>query len=103
VDRKHLAEARAMVEKATGKRCAAYGDYRLACELVRSGRIGKVHAVRFGLPGVNFKGPPVPDSEPPARRSGSWAKAWGRSSASTPRPASRTRPPPASWPSPRPA
>jgi predicted dehydrogenase len=141
VDSKHLAEAKARVEKGTGKRCGAYGDYRklleskdvdavivstpdhwhtlptlhacaagkdvycekpltltiaegqvlvktarkhkrivqtgsqqrseyggkfrLACELVRSGRIGKVHTVRVGVPGVNFKGPAVPDCPPP--------------------------------------
>jgi predicted dehydrogenase len=141
VDSKHLAEAQGRVEKATGKKCAGYGDYRklldskdvdavivstpdhwhalptahacaagkdvycekpltltiaegqvlvkaarkhkrivqtgsqqrseyggkfrLACELVRSGRIGKVQTVRVGIPGVNFKGPAVPDSAPP--------------------------------------
>jgi len=140
VDKKRLADAQARVEKATGKPCAAYGDYRkllenkdvdavvvtvpdhwhalitihaceagkdvyiekpltltiregramvnaarrtqrivqtgsqqrsddrfrLACELVRSGRIGKVHTVRVGIPGVNFNGPAVPDCDPPA-------------------------------------
>lgn len=40
--------------------------FRLGCELVRSGRIGKVHTVRVGIPGVNFKGPAVADADPPA-------------------------------------
>src|SRR5262249_11957211 len=39
--------------------------FRQACELVRNGLIGKVKTVRVGVPGVNFKGPPVPDSKPP--------------------------------------
>ena len=140
VDSKRLAEAKAQVEKATGKKCAAYSDYRKlladknvdavvvttpdhwhalitidacaagkdvycekplsltvsegramvnaarrykrivqtgsqqrsddkfrkGCELVRNGMIGKVHTVKVGLPGPNFKGPAVPDSIPPA-------------------------------------
>lgn len=140
VDQKRLAEAQASVEKATGKKCAAYGDYRKllddknvdavvistpdhwhalptvhaceagkdvycekplsltvaegramvhaarrnkrivqtgsqqrsdarfrqACELVRNGRIGKVHTVKVGIPRVNFSGPAVPDADPPA-------------------------------------
>jgi len=139
VDKNRLAEAKAKVEKTTGRSCAAYGDYRkllenkdvdavvitvpdhwhalitvnaceagkdvycekpltltiyegrvmvkaarkydrivqtgsqqrsadnfrLACELVRSGRLGKIHTVRAGISGVNFKGPAVPDSDPP--------------------------------------
>jgi predicted dehydrogenase len=39
--------------------------FRRACELVRSGRIGKVHTVRVGIPAVNFEGPAVPDTAPP--------------------------------------
>jgi len=139
VDRKRLAEAKARVEKITGRSCAAYSDYRkmleskavdavvvttpdhwhaliaihacqagkdvycekpltltvaegqamvkaarkydrvvqtgsqqrsddrfrLACELVRSGRLGKLRRIQAGIAGVNFKGPPVPDSDPP--------------------------------------
>ena len=140
VDKKHLADAQGVVEKATGRKCDGYGDYRrlldrqdidaviistpdhwhalptidacqagkdvyvekplsltiaegramvaaaqkhnrivqtgsqqrsdkrfrTACELVRSGALGKLHTVRVGIPGVNFKGPAVPDSDPPA-------------------------------------
>src|SRR5437660_3328066 len=40
--------------------------FRLACELVRSGKIGKLQEVLVGIPAVNFKGPAVPDSDPPA-------------------------------------
>ena len=40
--------------------------FRLACELVRSGKVGKLKEVLVGIPAVNFKGPPVPDSDPPA-------------------------------------
>jgi predicted dehydrogenase len=140
VDKKHLADAQAKIEKATGRKCDAYGDYRklldrqdidavvistpdhwhalptihacqagkdvyvekplaltvaegramvaaartsgrivqagsqqrsdtrfrTACELVRSGALGKVHTIRVGIPAVNFKGPAVPDGDPPA-------------------------------------
>jgi len=50
----------------TGSQQRSGKDFRLACELVRNGRLGKIQKVLVGLPGVNFKGPPVPDSEPPA-------------------------------------
>ncbi len=39
--------------------------FRLACELVRSGRLGRIRTVRVGLPGVNFTGPTVPDAPVP--------------------------------------
>ncbi|MCL4176329.1 MAG: Gfo/Idh/MocA family oxidoreductase [Verrucomicrobia bacterium] len=66
-------EGRIMVDVARGtKRIVQTGSmqrsddkFRLACELVRSGRIGKVHTVRVGLPAVNFNVEPVPDSAPP--------------------------------------
>jgi predicted dehydrogenase len=40
--------------------------FREACEYVRSGRIGKIHTVKVGIPGVNYDAPNVPDSEPPS-------------------------------------
>jgi predicted dehydrogenase len=49
----------------TGSQQRSEDQFRLACELVRSGRIGKVHTVKVGLPGVNFDGPAVPDTTPP--------------------------------------
>jgi predicted dehydrogenase len=67
-------EGRKMVQAARdGKRIVQTGSqqrsddkFRLACELVRSGRIGDVKEVLVGIPGTNFSGPPVPDSDPPA-------------------------------------
>lgn len=69
-----IAEGRKMVDAArknkrivqTGSQQRSAGNFRLACELVRSGRIGKLHTVLVGIPGVNFKGPAIPDSQPPA-------------------------------------
>lgn len=68
-----ISEGRAMVNAARdGKRIVQTGsqqrsdaNFRRACELVRSGAVGKVHTVKVGLPGVNFSPPPVPDSDPP--------------------------------------
>jgi predicted dehydrogenase len=68
-----IAEGRAMVKAArkhkrivqTGSQQRSDDRFRRACELVRNGAIGKVHTVRVGIPGVNFKGPAVPDSDPP--------------------------------------
>jgi predicted dehydrogenase len=40
--------------------------FRLACELVRSGKIGKLQEVLVGIPKVNFDGDALPDSKPPA-------------------------------------
>jgi myo-inositol 2-dehydrogenase / D-chiro-inositol 1-dehydrogenase len=69
-----IAEGQAMVKAArrynrivqTGSQQRSDAKFRLACELVRSGRIGKVHTVRVGILGVNFKGPSAPDSMPPS-------------------------------------
>jgi predicted dehydrogenase len=68
-----VAEGQAMVAAArkhdrvvqTGSQQRSDARFRLACELVRSGRIGKVHAVKCGISDVNFEGPAVPDSAPP--------------------------------------
>jgi predicted dehydrogenase len=68
-----IAEGRAMVAAArankrivqTGSQQRSEGDFRHACELVRSGKIGKVHTVRAGISKVNFKGPAVANSDPP--------------------------------------
>jgi predicted dehydrogenase len=49
----------------TGSQQRSDAKFRRACELVRNGRIGKIHTVRVGIPGVNFKGEAVPDSDPP--------------------------------------
>lgn len=67
-------EGRKMVEAArdnkrivqTGSQQRSDDKFRLACELVRSGRLGDIKEVHVGIPGSNFSGPPVPDSEPPA-------------------------------------
>jgi len=49
----------------TGSQQRSDGRFRFACELVRNGRIGKVHTVKVGLPGGHSCGPqpvmPVPD------------------------------------------
>ncbi len=50
----------------TGSQQRSDQRFRLACELVRSGKIGNVQRVLVGIPKVNFKGPAVPDSDPPA-------------------------------------
>ena len=68
-----LREGRRMVEAArryarvvqTGTQHRSKNHTRLACELVRSGRIGKVHTIRTGIAGVNWRPPPVPNSPPP--------------------------------------
>lgn len=69
-----VAEGRKMVQAArenkrivqTGSQQRSDDKFRLACELVRSGRIGAIKEVLVGIPGCNFSGDAVPDSEPPA-------------------------------------
>ncbi len=69
-----IAEGRAMVKAArkhkcivqTGSQQRSDSKFRLACELVRNGKLGKIKTVKVGLAGVNFKGPAVPNSDPPA-------------------------------------
>jgi predicted dehydrogenase len=69
-----IAEGRKMVEAArkhqrvvqTGSQQRSDDRFRLACELVRTGRLGKIEKVLVGIPKVNFEGPAVPDSDPPA-------------------------------------
>jgi predicted dehydrogenase len=68
-----IAEGTAMVKAArqnkrivqTGSQQRSDKRFRLACELVRSGRLGKIHTVRVGIPKVNFPGAAVPNSDPP--------------------------------------
>jgi predicted dehydrogenase len=68
-----IAEGRAMVNAArkydrvvqTGSQQRSDNRFRLACELVRSGRLGKLQKVTVGLPKVNFDPPAVPDTAPP--------------------------------------
>jgi predicted dehydrogenase len=68
-----IAEGRALVKAArengrivqTGSQQRSAEEFRRACELVRSGHLGKLSEVLVGIPGVNFDGPPVPDGEPP--------------------------------------
>lgn len=68
-----IAEGRRMVDVArTEKRIVQTGSqqrsddrFRQACEYVRNGRIGEIKEVLVGIPGCNFSGPPVADSEPP--------------------------------------
>lgn len=71
-----IAEGRVLADTAaaygrvfqTGLQQRSDGNFRLACALVRNGRIGKVHTVKVGVvgmngdvkPGVNFPIQPVP-------------------------------------------
>lgn len=67
-------EGRQMVEAArkykrivqTGSQQRSAGNFRQACEYVRSGRIGKLEKVLVGIAGANHPGKLPPDSDPPA-------------------------------------
>jgi predicted dehydrogenase len=69
-----IAEGQAMVRAArkykrivqTGSQQRSDDRFRLASELVRNGRLGKVHTIKVGIPKVNFSEPAVADSDPPA-------------------------------------
>lgn len=69
-----ISEGRKMVQAArqhqrivqTGSQQRSDNRFRLACELVRSGRIGKLQTILVGIPGPNHPGEPVPDAMPPA-------------------------------------
>jgi predicted dehydrogenase len=50
----------------TGSQQRSAKEFRHACELVRNGALGKLSGVKVGLPGPNWSGPPVPDTDPPA-------------------------------------
>ena len=68
-----VAEGRAMVDAArkhsrivqTGSQQRSAPEFRRACELVRSGKIGTIKTVLAGIADVNFAGPPVADSAAP--------------------------------------
>jgi predicted dehydrogenase len=68
-----VVEGQAMVDAArkfnrivqTGSQQRSDDRFRLACELVRSGKLGKIKQVKVSLPTVNFKGPSVADSTAP--------------------------------------
>ncbi len=68
-----IVEGRKMVEAArankrivqTGSQQRSDNRFRQACEYVRNGRLGQLKEIRVGLPGTNFSGPLVADSDPP--------------------------------------
>jgi len=68
-----VADGQAMVKAAryykrivqTGSQQRSSEHFRNICEFIRNGGLGKVHTVRAGIGHVNFKGKPVPDSDPP--------------------------------------
>jgi hypothetical protein len=67
-----IAEGRALVGEVkrygrilqTGTQQRSADNFRFACELVRNGRIGKVHTVRIGIPGNNRTCEPTWTPEP---------------------------------------
>ena len=48
----------------TGSQQRSSSEFRNACELVRNGRIGKLHTIKVGIPGNNRKCPPTWEAEP---------------------------------------
>ena len=67
-----IAEGRALADEVrrygrilqTGSQQRSSDNFRFACELVRNGRIGKVHTVRVGVPGNNRTCEPTWTPEP---------------------------------------
>ena len=67
-----IAEGRALADEVkrygtvfqTGTQQRSSDNFRFACELVRNGRIGKLHTVRVGIPGNNRKCEPTWTAEP---------------------------------------
>lgn len=49
----------------TGSQQRSEAGFRRACELVRSGRLGKLKSVKVGIPGNNFNVTPASDAAPP--------------------------------------
>ncbi len=48
----------------TGSQQRSGSEFRNACELVRNGRIGKLHTIKVGIPGNNRKCPPTWEAKP---------------------------------------
>ena len=48
----------------TGSQQRSGKEFRNACELVRNGRIGKLHTIKVGIPGNNRTCPPTWEAEP---------------------------------------
>ena len=48
----------------TGSQQRSDSEFHKACELVRNGRIGKLHTIKVGIPGNNRKCPPTWEAEP---------------------------------------
>jgi len=69
-----VAEGRAMVDAArkhdrvvqTGSQQRSASEFRRACEIVRSGGLGRIETVLVGLPDSNFASPLGPDSDAPS-------------------------------------
>jgi predicted dehydrogenase len=69
-----IAEGQVMVKAArkgncivqTGSQQRSDDKFRTACEQVVNGALGKIKSVKVGIAAVNFKGPAVADSDPPA-------------------------------------